>query len=578
VADLREGLRIDPLHPGLLHALADVLVETGRPVAAVQHYAQALLVAAQRKQRGLLYARLARLWDDKLKQPEEAGVCYDLAVRAGVEDLDLMMRALGYYRRSGQHDRAAAIIDELLRRTTAPADLAVLWTERAHLALTRDEAAAMEAFDMALSYDPTHQAALDGLLTVLERRGEWQQVMDILEARADSAAPADRVRSLRRLARIAQTKISDNERAESYLRTVIRLSPEREDYQNLLSLISDTPENQDARQELVAGMVTFGEPAVPLLIETGQRLAAAGQRRYAWALLSPLLSAVYPDQALKALVLGLRKEFEKSDLAPIGGKEAHRQVAASPLSSELFELLARIDQGVPVERRGIEALGNLRATKLDPKTGVGKNFAAMVERLGFPQAQLTRVDDLPEPFRLLPDEVPHVVVRSDLLLTLSPGEFASLFALVLELVRPGARLFTIGTPDDWQRYAAALLGAAGLVTAEQAGPLGEQVMKSLGDDAGAMLGAMLTTLSNDPAQAAKQLHDAVYETAWRVALLVSGDLRQAARLQTRLDESLPKMPSAGKLEDMSDFFAGAAPLRTLAAFALSPACAALFNV
>jgi tetratricopeptide (TPR) repeat protein len=585
VADLREGLRIDHLHPGLLHALADVLADSGRSVAAVQHYAQALLVAAQPRQRGLLYARLARLWDDRLKQPEEAGVCYDLAVRAGVEDLDLMMRALSYYRRSGQHERAAAIIDELLRRTTAPADLAALWTERAHLALERDEAQAMEAFDMALSYDPTHQPALDGLLVLLERRGEWQQVMDILEARADSSAPADRARSLRHLARIAQTELSDNKRAESYLRTVITLAPEREDYQQLMALLGDSPAEKTTRQELVSSLVGLGEPSVPWLIETGQRMAAAGRRRYGWLLLSPLLSAVYSDQGLKTVVLGLRKEFEKSDLPALGGRDTHKQVLTGPLLPAL-DLLARIDQNLGQtaalfgERRGVESLGAVRATRLDQKTAVGKSFAAMAERLGLEQAQLTRVDELPEPFRLLTDDVPHVAVRSDLLLTLSPGEFQSLFALVLELSRPGVRLFTVGTAQDRQRVAAALLTATEIPieqAAEGTENLATEVREIIGGAGAKVLHELLSGVPAQPAEVAKRLHNAMQETAWRVALIVSGDLRLAARLQTRHDETLTKMPSAGKLEDLSDFFASAASLRDLAAFALSPACAALFD-
>ena len=576
ICDLREGLRIDPLHPGILHALADVLADTGHPVAAVQHYAQALLVAAQPRQRGLLYARLARLWDDRLKQPEEAGVCYDLAVRAGIEDQDVMMRALSYYRRSGQHERAAEIIDELLRRTTLPKDLATLWTERAHLALLRDEAEAMEAFDMALSYEPTHQPALDGLLAVLERRGEWRQIMDILEARAEGAAPVDRAQALRRLSRIAQTELGDTKRAESYLRTVITLDPQKEDYQQLLQLIGDTPENQTVRRELSAGLIALGEPCMPLLIDVGQRMAAAGQRRYAWVLLSPLLSAVYADQALKATVLGLRKEFEKADLPAIGGRETHRQVLGSPLSPRLLDLLVELDEKMATEERGTEALGAARTTRLDQKTGVGKVFAAIAERLGLEQVHLTRVDELGEPFRLLSDEVPHIAVRSDLLLTLSPGEFQSLFALLLELSRPGARLFTIGTATNWQRLAAGLLSAAGLWGMD-AGSLAEHIKQILGESGCQTLAELLSSLPRDPAELAQKLHDAVYATAWRVALLVCGDLRQAARLQTRLDEALPKMPSAGKLEELSDFFAGAPPLCNLAAFAISPICAGLFH-
>ena len=46
------------------------------------HYIQALLVEPDASRRGSLYARLGRLWEDKLASAEEAGVCYDLSITA----------------------------------------------------------------------------------------------------------------------------------------------------------------------------------------------------------------------------------------------------------------------------------------------------------------------------------------------------------------------------------------------------------------------------------------------------------------------------------------------------------------
>ena len=133
----------------------------------------------------------------------------------------------GHYQRSGLRERAAAIIDELLQRATAPEELAALWTQRAQIALDTDEAKAMEAFDMALSYDPAYTLAVDGLLTVLERRGEWQQVVDI-PARADGspgsgAGPCPAPPG----ARVAASPGRSRERAASYLRTVTTLAGAR---------------------------------------------------------------------------------------------------------------------------------------------------------------------------------------------------------------------------------------------------------------------------------------------------------------------------------------------------------------
>jgi len=201
-----------------------------------------------------------------------------------------------------------------------------------------------------------------------------------------------------------------------------------------------------------------------MLLELGQRMATAGRRRYAWAILSPLVTAVYSDATLKATVMALRKEFEKPDLPSLVTRETHRRVLPAPLSPALLDVLEAIDRQVAAPLRSNESLGHARATRLDQKTGMGKTFLAIAERLGLEHAHLTRIDELPEPFRLMSDDHLHVVVRSELLVSMSPGEIPALFALALEQGRPGLRLLTQGSLEERQRWTSALLAAAGLIS------------------------------------------------------------------------------------------------------------------
>ena len=67
----------------------------------------------------------------------------------------------------------------------------------------------------------------------------------------------------------------------------------------------------------------------------------------------------------------------------------------------------------------------------------------------------------------------------------------------------------------------------------------------------------------------RRAHNAVEETARRVGLMATPDLRTAARLLTRLDDELPKMPTGGPLTDMDTFISGAPPVKTLISYAAS---------
>ncbi len=66
----------------------------------------------------------------------------------------------------------------------------------------------MEAYDMALSYDPGNQDALSGLSGILERRGDWDQLLQIYEARADSGGAEERAFALRGVAAVSEAMIS----------------------------------------------------------------------------------------------------------------------------------------------------------------------------------------------------------------------------------------------------------------------------------------------------------------------------------------------------------------------------------
>jgi hypothetical protein len=578
IADLREGLRIDSLHSGLLNALAQVLAQKERITAAIQHYTQALLLASDEKLRGQLYARLGRLWEDKLQQNEEAGVCYDLAIASGMEDADLSLRALGHYRRSGQTDRALEVIEHLLPATTKPQDLAQLWAERGHILALSDQEKAMEAFDMALSYDPSCQTAVSGLAELLEKRGDWKQLVELLEVRAEAGTPSDRAEAMRGLARICQGHLNDRARAEKFLQSAIELDAHRGDFEALIALYGDNPADDDKKKEALAGLLELGGPYMPRLIELGRSLYADGRRRWAWCVLSPLMNSTMPDPQLKSMVLELRKEFEKAENVNALSPETHKLVRHRDLPDVIADILVTLDERVQLGPTTNEQIGASQPAKLDARTATGKTFATIAEKLGMAGASLSRVQELSAPFRVLDGDSAQVVARSDLFQLLSPAETNALFASMIEATRPGARLVTsLGT--DGYRLIPALLIATGAMAAaevEEAAPLAEQIRGAGFDQA--MLDGWRDVLAViygavDGATArhiGEKVVAAVGETARRVGLVAAADLRFAAKLVTRLDEALPKLPSAGKLEDLDDFFGGAAPARALLGFSVSP--------
>jgi hypothetical protein len=535
----------------------------------VQHYTTALLLAHDDASRAGLYARIGLLWDERLANPEEAGVCYDLAIAHGSEDADVMARALGHYRRSGNGERALAVIERLVPITQDGRTLAMLWSERGRIYATShaDGAGdqAMEAFDLALSYDPSCQPAVDGLAALLEQRGDWKQLVDLLEVRAESGSPESRAEALRALARISREHLKDDARTERLISEAAHLSPRKEDFDELIALYGKDPARAGKRREAIAAQMAFAGPWMPRLVELGRELAAEGRRRWAWCLLSPLMNTSMPDPATKTVVLDLRKEFEKGDHVEALSVENADALRHRDITMGLWSVLGELDSLITFGPSNLEAAGIHQAARLDTRTAIGKAFTALAERLGMPDAVLHRASDLASPWVILDGEPAQIAVRGDLLPLLAPAEISFWLASLLASARPGARVLSAAAPAEARKLLGALFTAVGLAEGGPA-PLVESLRDVVGGD---RLASWRDRLRDVAPLGADRLLHAVRDSSLRVGLLAVPDLRLALKLLGRVDETMPKSPSTGRLEDLEDLFGGSATARGLAAFAAS---------
>ena len=511
---------------------------------------------------------------------DEAGVCYERALAVVDDDRDLLRRGLGLYRKTGRAEKALDCIAKLLPGASDPAELADLWTARGDLLSPADENQAIESYDMALSYDPGAPGALNGLAALLEKRGEWAQLLDIFEARTETGTPEERASALRNLARIAGAKLEDNARSERYLKQAIDLAPIPEDFETLLKLYGDDPARERERRSVIAGLLATNGPWTPRISELGKKIAESGDRRLAWCLLSPLAGLTIPDAQLKALVLELRKEFEKQENVDALTPETNERVRHPNIDGALIDVLAEVDSAINLGATTPEDAGASGASRADVRTALGKTFSALADKLGLPGAVLWRAQGLAQPFRVLDADVPTVVVRSELLQLLPIPEINMLFATLLEMTRPGARLLCALAASDVPGLLPALVPAIvgagpGAETPDDpiAAALADKLKDAVDEDTRRRWSR---ALANHPlvapdagASVGQRALVGVEETARRVGLMATPDLRTAARLLTRLDDDLPKMPAGGPLSEMDTFISGAPPVKTLISFAAS---------
>jgi tetratricopeptide (TPR) repeat protein len=572
-ADFRDALRLAPLHAPCLRALGQLLAEAGRAPAALEHLIRALTIVDLPEQRGQLYYQIGRLWEDQLGAAAEAGACYEMALAEGADDRDLKVRGLRHFQREGRLDESLQLIEGLLPNSHDPDELATLWLVKGEIAaLQEDEqAAAIEAFDMALSYDPGLRDAREGLIRVLERREDWGQLLQVLEATSDAGMPEEQAAALCRMAKVSSEQLYDPDRAEQYLRRSVDAFPTREALE-LLEQFYTGPEQRQARREILGHLVRFGPPYFARATELGLLLLDE-QPEWAWCVLSPLLGVSQIPAETKSVVQDMRKNYER----PLPRYLADRSVFYDDKAVlPLIELLAQVDASLrPYQRQNLESLGEgAEAIRISASTALGKTLKALTERTGLDEISMYRAQSLPESHVVLSNPSgPQVVVRTDVVQQLVHAEIGYLVGFAIHLCLPGCRTL-MAIQEPWRESLFSglwhLLGFAPSGKdrdLELAQALNQTLAGHELDDWRARLADLA---QQNPSALGQRTIDAVNCAARRAGLLAGADLRQIFRVLARQEDKIERPKVVSRLEDLDGYVVGNPVLADLVAFAAAP--------
>lgn len=237
----------------------------------------------------------------------------------------------------------------------------------------------------------------------------------------------------------------------------------------------------------------------------------------------------------------------------------------------LTEMLRTIDDKAPLGPQNADALGAQSVSKLDARTAVGKTWVQVAEKLGIEGAVLLRAGELDGNFRLLDTDSLQAIVKSEFMQLMPASEIQFLFAMMVELGRPGVRLTRALQPMELEEVMAVLLDPT------RQSPIADAVRAALGAEALQESAAALGQLGFDASGLATAYADSVYDAALRVALVAVPDLRAAARVITRIEDHLPKLQTSGSLEELDEFLDQVPPLGRLVGFAVSSEFSALLG-
>ncbi len=525
-----------PLHSGALVGLGNELMDVNRFAEAGRTYLRALVAEERTAVQASVYSRLGRLFEGSLGRFDEAGACYRRALEAGAEDLDTLWRALRHLKTDGRATEAEELATRMLRLVEDPGDLASLWVIRGQIAMAKEgmEEQATEAFDMALSYDPESLEALEGLSQVLERKGEWNQLLEILEALEQLAGPEKRAKILLRMADIARDKFEDEERREAYLRMAADIAPTKEVLAELEALYRDRDDRRDALKDVLAKLVVVGPPYFEPIVRLGETLLAEGKRRQAWVLLSPLAEVRKVDRELKSRLREMRKEYDKSPVPSLSEDILARLVRHPDQVAAVTSALALLEEARPVETPRVESFSG--ASQVGARTGLGRVLIEVSGSLGIEQAAAWRAENLPASMVIAApvDGAPQIVLEAEFARRLVQNEVRFLFGYAMELSRPGHRLLATG---DETMHVDVFAALQAVVNDDEVSGRAAELKEILDAREDLDRDALAYLATIEPEQAARRYWSSVQATARRIGLCMAGELHLALRALERLSGS-----------------------------------------
>ncbi len=244
---LRAMLELDPVDDSTLSELDRLLGQTGDWMAQMEILDRRAELAAGAAERIELELRMARLWDEKLDDPQRAiegyrGILGEQPDHQGArESLWAMVRGdreeraasevlLPLFRALGDWAEAVELLEVRLTHVQDPDERISLLMEAARIREEEleDGQAAFDTLARAFREDPERVATVELLEALAGRTGAWERYVSLLEDEVDGLVPDLAAGLLMRVARVLEEELGEPAKAIERYRRVLELRADDE--------------------------------------------------------------------------------------------------------------------------------------------------------------------------------------------------------------------------------------------------------------------------------------------------------------------------------------------------------------
>jgi tetratricopeptide (TPR) repeat protein len=363
---LLAGYKEDP-QPSVWSELERLTSATGTWTELLSELAEVVphLPEAERAE---AWVRIARLYSDKLNHLEYALTSLAEALKLAPDLASAQDMRVALLRKGERWKELAEALGQHAARESVAARQAELFVEQADLYESRlgDGAQAIACYKKAVATDPDATQARGALEQILRRRGDWAELVAVLDDKAAHAVPEEAIVIRRELAELVGERLGDRRGAIARYEALRKDSPQ--DLQTLRAL--ERLYDQEGNHDAYLGVLASQAEAVESDRERAalyRRMAAeweespGGGPRAAEVLEKLIALDARSEDAFRSLERLYRAERKWESLIDVSRR--HATIVPPPIRGEIFANIGAIyEQELRDAPRAIEAYLDVEAS------------------------------------------------------------------------------------------------------------------------------------------------------------------------------------------------------------------------
>ncbi|MBI4914677.1 MAG: tetratricopeptide repeat protein [Acidobacteria bacterium] len=263
VGHLQNALRANPANHAAVQLLIRVMGRAKRLDDLAPQLVQLAGEAKARDEKVALLTEAGKAYA-RLEQPEKAARLYQEVLDFVPGHASALSYLVDYYTAIGDSDHLVALYEDALRsRPKGESELELLFQiGMVHWKMRKNSAAAEEYFRRIRKTHPAHPAALNFYRQHCEELGDFARLLQILlEAQRAAETDDERVRFLKEVAELAESKLKNDERAIEAHKGILKLRPGDAQAVAQLKRLYEKTEKWNALIDVLKGEVAATEGA-----------------------------------------------------------------------------------------------------------------------------------------------------------------------------------------------------------------------------------------------------------------------------------------------------------------------------